>query len=159
RVADDPDATLQALYSPKIVTPGRLGTAAFGVVDDGRETCLGKARRLLSITRSFGLRLFLFPQARALQTVLQRVVAFMAGILVDVRISRRPGHFAGPLTLPGIWILHGDPVQQRAIAGAREALDHMQVLRRSVKPRLVREVGCIYNQRVAFPMADRVSHP
>src|SRR5438034_11459648 len=74
------------------------------------------------LLRSFGLRLFLFPQPRALQNVRQRIVAFMAGVLVDMRISRRPGHFAGPRTLPGIWIFQGEPVQQRAIAGAREAL-------------------------------------
>ena len=47
-------------------------------------------------------------------------------------------------------------IQKRLAIDASEALDHVQVFRGPAEPRLVREIGGVDNQRVAFPMADGV---
>src|SRR5215471_1565285 len=117
--------------NPTAALPGSMTWMEIRSSSGSRPPSLKRigARRLLSTARSVSPCLVLFSQARAFQNVRHRVVAFMTGVLVYVRIGRRPGHFAGPWPLPGIGILYREPVQQRAIAGAREALDHVQVLR------------------------------
>src|SRR5262245_58592171 len=104
-------------------------------------------------------RLVRFAPPGAAQNIFERVVGFMTGIFVNMLVGGRPGELAGPRPCPGGWILNRKSIQQRIGGDARETFDNVQVLARSTVSRFVREIGCIDNECVAFPMTDGVAHP
>src|SRR4051812_11852619 len=112
-----------------------------------------------SFRTSLGSRLFLLPESRALQNVLHGVIAFMAGVLVNVPARRRPRHLTRPRPFPRRRVLYRETIQQRLVIHTSEPLHHVQVLRRSAEPRLVGEIRGVDNERVAFPMSHRIAHP
>src|SRR4029079_19665460 len=65
---------------------------------------------------------------RAAQHAAERVVAFVAGVLVEVFLGVVQRVLAGRRLVPGRRIVHGEPIEQRVRAGPREALDDVQVL-------------------------------
>src|SRR5579864_9124860 len=85
---------------------------------------------LLLRFRRFFLGLLL---ARAPHHIAESVIAFLAGILQEWLVGRRPGHFAGPGTVPGLRIFHREAIQQCFIVNARKALHYVEVLGRSAK--------------------------
>ena len=52
----------------------------------------------------------------------------MTGILVELPINLGNGQFPRPRFAPHSRIFHGELVEDRVFIGAREPLDHMQVL-------------------------------
>src|ERR1700704_1435252 len=74
---------------------------------------------------------FLLPGAA--QHAAQRVVAFVARVLVELLSGRVPGILAGPRAVPRRRIVDGEPVEQRPRAGAGEALDDVQLVARSLE--------------------------
>src|SRR6185295_4672861 len=112
-------------------------------------------------TLLFGFRLGVLglTQPRAAEDVAQRVVAFVARVLVEMILGDRPGIFAGPRLIPGLRILDCEPVLQRVRARARETLRDLEVLGRAAEAGLVGEVRRLDDERVAFPMPHRVAEP
>src|SRR5262245_3633947 len=56
--------------------------------------------------------LICFAPPRAAQNVFQRVIVFVAGVLINMLIGCGPGELAGPGTSPGCRILDGEPIKQ-----------------------------------------------
>src|SRR5262245_39742849 len=83
----------------------------------------------------------------------------MTGVLVDEIARRRPRVLAGPRCCPCIRVFHYEAIEQRLCVKPREALDDVQILCRSSEPGLVCEIRRVYDERVAFPAADRVAEP
>src|SRR5579872_5634105 len=71
------------------------------------------------------------PLSCALQNIGQRVIAFVAGVFINLCVGRRPGIFARPWLGPGFRIFDREAVKQRLRVDAREALDRVQVLGRA----------------------------
>src|SRR5438552_467513 len=124
------------------------------------------ASSLSAWPRSAGSRLkfllltfFSFFLSRAAEHAGERVVAFVAGVLVETLGRRVPRIFAGPRSVPRRRILDSEAIEERPRIDAREALDDVQVLARAAELRLVREVGRVDDERIALPMPDRVAHP
>src|SRR5688572_29714725 len=71
---------------------------------------------------------------RATQNVLHRIVRLVARVLEDLLVRCRPREFASPWPDPRARVLHREAIQQRVVGDAREALDDVQVLTRSLQP-------------------------
>jgi hypothetical protein len=87
------------------------------------------------------------------------VVAFVAGVLVEVVLRRHPRVLARPRAIPRRRIFDSEAVDERIRVRAPDALDDVELIARSVELRLGCEVRGIDDQCVAFPPADRVPHP
>src|SRR5262249_35711532 len=81
------------------------------------------------------------------------------GIFVNRLVCRWPDVLAGPGPVPSVWVFYREAIQKRFLVNARQALDDMEVFRRSTKPGFVSEIGCVDNQRVPFPVTNRIPHP
>ncbi len=103
----------------------------------------------------------------AAQEVRHRVVPFVTGVLVDLRVVRqlRDGNHRRPRPRKCRRILDGDRVLERRRVDPLEALDQVQRLGRArpdVRPLVigpVQEVRRVDDQRVAFPTTDRIAKP
>src|SRR5439155_9889219 len=84
---------------------------------------------------SFLGRVFRLLLPGASQHAAQRVVPFVARVLVEVLIGRVPRILAGPRAVPCRRILDREAVEQSLRAGAREALDDVQLVARSLELR------------------------
>ena len=81
----------------------------------------------------------------------------MARVLVDQLVGLRHRDRRAPFRRPRRGIVDRELVLQRVRIDAAEALDQVQVLRRAAEPGLLREVGGVHHERVAFPVADRIA--
>src|SRR5207249_11770141 len=90
---------------------------------------------------------------RARQCVRLAVVAFVAGMLKDRSHGLFEEDLCGPWFCPGRRIIDGELIANRVFVRACETLDHMHLLAGALENRLVREVGAINDQRIAFPAA------
>src|SRR5262249_41112076 len=97
--------------------------------------------------------------ASSAEHILECVVALMTRVLVHDLIGPDPWILARPRSLPGRRVLNRKPIEQRLGVEPAEPLDHMEILARALKLRLVGEVGRVDDERVALPMPDRISHP
>src|SRR5262245_48337243 len=109
--------------------------------------------RKSAISLSFACLVALFLP-RPAKDVAQRVVAFVARVLVDEAVGRRPRVLRAPRPGPRRRIVDRELVAQRVRASAREALDDVQVFARAAEAGLVAEVRGVDDQRVAFPSPD-----
>src|ERR1700681_2767139 len=93
----------------------------------------------------------------------QAIVSFDAARLVikSVVLVALPGELLldGPWPRPHRRIFDRHDVFKRGWPGARPALDQMQVLARALKIGLPTEVRNVDHERIAFPMATRVTIP
>src|SRR5438093_2593735 len=80
------------------------------------------------------------PLARAAEDVAEGVIRFVARVLIQLVARCRPGVLPCPRLFPRRRILDGEPIEQRLAVDAGESFDDMEVLARSSKPGLVREV-------------------
>ena len=107
-----------------------------------------------------GLAVFLDPlglqHPGAAQRVRHRVVAFVAGVLVEPLVALVPRELAGVGRLV-VRVVHGEAVQQAVTVDGAEALDDLQSRARIVRRHEVAEIGRLDDQRVAFPPADGVA--
>src|SRR6185503_1112431 len=96
---------------------------------------------------------------RSAQDAFHTVVALVTGVFEQVLacILVRDGN--RPLFRESRRIDDGDPIVDLPGADARETLDEMEILRRAPIEHLVGEVRRIDDERVAFPLGDRVPHP
>src|SRR5579864_4741389 len=83
----------------------------------------------------------------------------MTRVLVHCLVGGCPRILASPRPRPRVRVLDGERVQQRVGVEPREPLSNPEVVARSAEPRLIREVGGLYHESVALPMADRVAQP
>src|SRR5262245_31532256 len=68
-----------------------------------------------------------FLEPRALENVLERVVAFVARVFVQAILGCRPRVLAGPRLSPRVLIFNRKPILQRLVVDAREPFDDVQV--------------------------------
>src|SRR5262245_45262246 len=104
-------------------------------------------------------RFIRFPPTRATQDVLQRIVVLVAGVFINRFICCRPRVLTRPWPRPSCRIFDRKAIQQRIRGDARESLDHMHVFGRPSESCLVCEVRRVDDERLSFPVADRVAHP
>src|SRR2546428_6083928 len=97
------------------------------------------------------------PSAR--QCVRQAVVAFVAGMLKDRSHGLFEEDLCGPGFCPGRRIIDGELIANRVFVRACETLDHMHLLAGALENRLVREVGAVNDQRIAFLAAGMIADP
>src|SRR5438067_1445796 len=83
----------------------------------------------------------------------------MTGVLEEPVGHRDESRLRGPGLCKRRGIVDCEPVEDRVLADAREALDDMQIFARTAKHGLASKVGGVDNQRVAFPMAYRIADP
>ena len=83
----------------------------------------------------------------------------MASILVDRLVGRRPCHLPSPRPVPRVRIFHREAIEKRFVVNAPQALDDVQILGRSTKPRFAREIGRVDDERFPFPLTHRIPHP
>src|SRR5579871_5050988 len=69
------------------------------------------------------------------------------------------GYFGCPTFGKGCRIVNRELVEDGVGRGPREPFNEMKILVRSSEARPVSEVCGIHDERVAFPMSDRVSQP
>src|SRR4029077_12825453 len=83
----------------------------------------------------------------------------MTGPLVDRPLGFRHRNLRGPRLGPRRGIFGSELVRDLIVGIAREALHQVQFLPRSSESASSSEIGRIDHQRIALPMADRVSLP
>ena len=88
-----------------------------------------------------------------------RVVALVAGVLVDEFRAVPPDVLAGPGRFPGGRIVHREVVEDVAVRLQGQALGDVELLGRSAQERPGVEVHRVDDQGVAFPPADGISQP
>src|ERR1700693_2197202 len=87
------------------------------------------------------------------------IVALVTGVLVKVIRYRHESRLCCPGSCKRRRVVDREPVENRIRADAREPFDHVQVLTGSPEPGLAGEISRVYHQRVALPVANRISHP
>src|SRR3974390_418722 len=95
-----------------------------------------------------------FLRPGAAEDVGQTVIAFMTGKLINRAKGRPHRQLHAPGLGPRGRIFHRELVQDRVLAGAREALHHVEILARSAEVGLAREIRGGHNERVALPAAS-----
>src|SRR5258708_38719148 len=120
---------------------------------------LGNPGRLRLLTGRLGL-------AGAAQDARQGVVALVAGVFVKRALCGGERPLAAPGRGVDRRVLDLELIADLLRRDAREALVHLGVLRQVDRGRDARaqalariEVGGLDDQRVAFPMPDRIAHP
>ena len=83
----------------------------------------------------------------------------MTGVLVDALVARHPRVLACPRAVPRCRVLDGKPIEHRLRIQSREALDDVQLVAGAAELGLVGKVGCVDDQRIPFPVSDRIAHP
>src|SRR5438093_4442753 len=101
------------------------------------DSFASKSPQVSSLFLGFLYRLVRLSPAGAAQNIFQRVIGFVAGVLINVLVRSRPGVFAGTRLRPCRRIFDGEAVEQRVRTDSREALDHMHGLGGSSEPGLV----------------------
>src|SRR5258708_31850444 len=101
----------------------------------------------------------LFGNAGAAQGVRQRIVPLVAREFIDRPTHLGHENLGAPGFVPGRGIVNGEWIQNGFLAGTRETLHHVQFLARTPERTTWSEVGGVHHQRVALPMAPRVSSP
>src|SRR5256885_7253985 len=91
--------------------------------------------------------------ARAAQDVFERVISLVAGVFEDLLVAGDPRILPGPRPVPCRRILDRESVEDGVRIDPREPFDNVQVLAGAFVTRLVREVGRVDDERVAFPTA------
>src|SRR5205807_2713487 len=86
-------------------------------------------------------------------------IPLVAGPLVDRPLRLRHRNLCGPRFGPGGGIFGGELVRDRIVGTAREAFHQMQLLAGSSEGASSSEIGRVNHQRIAVPMANRVSLP
>ena len=97
--------------------------------------------------------------ARSLEDVPHRVVAFVTSVFIDGSRGLRQGRLSLPSFRKCRGIVDRKFVENRVGIETREALDQVQILVGAAEVSLVREVGRVDHQRIAFPTAARISQP
>ena len=92
--------------------------------------------------------------ASAGEYILERVISFVTSILVEGSGSPAHNDLASPRPGKRGRVVYGEPILENIPTREGEPLDHMQVAVRSMEWSLVREVGCVHHQRVAFPVSN-----
>src|SRR5580704_17269928 len=87
------------------------------------------------------------------------IVTLVTCIFVELIRYRHEGRLCGPGSCKSQRIVDREPVKDCIGANTREPFDHVQVLARSPEPGLAGEISRIDYQRVAVPVANRISHP
>src|ERR1700680_672517 len=105
------------------------------------------------------LRCFLLLHPCSIEDGGYHGIPLMAGPLIYWPLSRGPGNLRSPGFVPRGGILDRKLVHDLVIGGAREAFDQMQLFAGTSESGHIREIGGVDHQRVALPMAHRVSLP
>src|SRR5690606_35777104 len=104
-----------------------------------------------------GLLALRFP--RAGEHVPQRVVAFMASVLIDRPSERAELVFAAPWLIPHGRIFDRELVVNPILGHTPETLGHFQILPGTLEALRSREICRLNHQGIAFIPADRVAEP
>src|ERR1700761_7556727 len=134
--------------SARVINPDKnaaLFIAAFPAIFLGLLLLDRRGRRRRSrLIRRRGLGLFCggcFVRARARQNPLERVIAFMAGILEYTALRSAEFVLAAPRTIPNGRILSLELIKNTVRSDTREAFRHLQLLPRSAQRRGFRKIG------------------
>src|SRR5207302_3878088 len=100
----------------------------------------------------------LFGHASSTESIRQWIVRLVTRVLVELPTNLGDGQFPRPRFGPHSRIFHGELVEDRVFVGAREPLDHMQILS-SPERAQISEIGRVDHQRIGLPMTDRVAIP
>src|SRR5262249_51458004 len=115
---------------------------------------------LYASDRSF-TPLLLLGGACAAEVVGHAVVAFMAGVFIEAAVNMNHVVFARERLHPGLGIVDGELICNRVGVDSRKALGYLggiaHLLLLDHHARL--EVHGFHHESIAFPMADRISHP
>ena len=103
--------------------------------------------------------LALFVRARAAKKILNGVVPFVAGHLVDLGIGRLERPFRRPRRGPGVGVVNGHAVCESVGVDFRESFDDMHPFAGIHVVGLGPEVRGIDHERGSLPMADRIAEP
>src|SRR5258708_421359 len=99
----------------------------------------------------------LFGNAGAAKGVRKWIVPLVASEFIDRAIHLGHENLGAPGFVPGRGIVHRELIQNGFLAGTRETLHHVQSLARTPERTTWSEVGDVHHQRVALPVAPRVS--
>src|SRR5579864_6406737 len=92
--------------------------------------------------------------ASAGEYIRERVISFVTSILVEGSGSPAHDDLASPRPGKRRRVIYGEPIPESNRTREGKPLDHVQVAVRSMKVNLVREIGCVHDQRVAFPVSN-----
>ena len=92
--------------------------------------------------------------ASAGEYIRERVISFVTSILVEGSGSPTHNDLASPCPGERGRVVYSKPIPESIPARESKPLDHMQVAVRFMKVSLGREIGCIHDQRVAFPVSN-----
>src|SRR5262245_38182046 len=98
-------------------------------------------------------------RAGASEEMLDRVVAFVALHAEHSDVGRVERPLRGPCRGPGLGIVDGDPVAKNTRTDFGESLDDVQPLPGTEVARVGSKVRRVDDQRVAVPVADRITEP
>src|SRR5580698_2077549 len=104
-------------------------------------------------------RIALFTGAGSAQDVRHTVIPLLAGVFKYRTPDGCHHYLAAPRLGPRGGILNGEFVRNQIGADARQAFDNVKLLGRPAECGLVSEIGCIDDQRFAFPMTAGISAP